>query len=108
MASQAIRSFHYDAERNELAVTFTSGRGYVYWLVPPAVAAALAASPKKGVFHNAHIRDHYPFRKVKAETSDRSSLRAALVASAATGGQDAPTPTSAQRAWRNGGSPDRG
>jgi hypothetical protein len=66
MASKAIRAFDYDEARNELTVTFTRGPTYVYSLVPPAVAAAFAASPSTGVFHNTHLRDRYPFRKIKA------------------------------------------
>ncbi|MEX0851819.1 MAG: KTSC domain-containing protein [Bauldia sp.] len=96
MPSQAIRSFAYDASRNELTVTFASGRGYVYSLVSPAVAAALAASGSKGVFHNAHIRDRYPFRKLKAALvqTAQPSLREALRASteSANGAETAPQP----------------
>ena len=65
MPSLAIRAFSYDGERNELRVAFASGRAYIYSLVTPAVYAAFSAAASKGAFHNAHIRDHYPFRKVE-------------------------------------------
>lgn len=81
MPSQVIRTTAYNAERTELMVMFTSGRGYVYSLVPGFVAAALEASASKGAFFNKHIRDRYPFRKAKVETVERASLREALRAS---------------------------
>ena len=39
MPSTVIRSFDYDAGRNELTVTFVTGRVYVYSLIPPASRA---------------------------------------------------------------------
>jgi len=82
MRSQAIRAFAYDVSRNELTVSFGSGRGYVYSLVPPAVFAAFEAAGSRGAFHNAHIRDRYPFRKVMAEAATPSpSLREMLIGS---------------------------
>ena len=80
MPSQAIKSHAYDESRNELTVTFASGRGYVYSLVPPDVFAAFERAASKGAFHNQHIRDRYPFRKAKAASeTPASSLREALV-----------------------------
>jgi hypothetical protein len=83
MPSQAIRAFAYDADRNELTVTFTTGRAYIYALVPPAVAQAFADCGSKGAFHNVHIRDRYPFRKLSGAVTrhERLSLREALMAS---------------------------
>ena len=110
MPSHAIRTFAYDAARNELTVTFTSGRAYVYALVPEAVAAALADSPRKGAFHNHAIRDRYPFRKVKAILAEAgpSSLREALIASAEVDDEAAAKPASGHSASQNGGSRGRG
>jgi KTSC domain len=81
MPSQVIRAFAYDADRHELTVHFTSGKVYVYSLVPSAVAAQLEAAPGKGAYFNAHVRDRYPFRKAKAGRSEVQSLREALLAS---------------------------
>ena len=107
MASKAIRAFDYDEARNELTVTFTRGPTYVYWLVPAAVAAAFAASPSPGVFHNTHLRDRYPFRKVKAAPGPSSgALRELLAASVADG--DTATPASGRSASQSDGSRGRG
>jgi hypothetical protein len=107
MRSKAIRTFDYDESRNELTVTFTRGPTYVYSLVPAAVATAFAASPSPGAFHNAELRDRYPFRKVKAAPAVSSgALREMLAASVAAGGVDA-TPASDRSAWRSDGSRGR-
>lgn len=108
MPSLAIRSFSYDQRRNELTVTFTTGRGYVYSLVPPDVAAAFAAAASKGRFLNERIRDRYPYRKTKAPSpAERPSLRNALAASTEADDETA-TPASGRSASRNDESPDRG
>ena len=105
MASKAIRAFDYDASRNELTVTFSRGPTYVYSLVPAAVATAFAASPSPGVFHNAHLRDRYPFRKVKAATGPSRALRELLAASV---DADGVTPASVRSASQSDGSRGRG
>ncbi len=64
MASSVIRSFSYDAARNELSITFVSGKIYVYQLVPKGVYEAFAAAPSKGAYFNQYIRDRYPFREI--------------------------------------------
>jgi hypothetical protein len=64
MPSSVIRAFDYDRQRNELTVTFVTGRIYVYSLVPPAVAAALRTSFSKGAFFNREIRNRYPAREI--------------------------------------------
>ena len=69
MPSAVIRSFDYDAARNELTVRFTTGKVYVYALVPLAVAEALGAAPSKGAFFNDAVRDKYPHRRCKAEVT---------------------------------------
>ena len=64
MPSSVIRSFDYDAVRNELSITFVSGKIYVYQLVPRHVFEAFRAAPSKGAFFNQHIRERYPFREI--------------------------------------------
>lgn len=85
MAGPAIREHRYDENRNELTIIFSTGRGYVYSLIPPHVAAAFSGAPSKGGFHNAHIKDRYPFRKIEAAVqriARAPSLREALLRSA--------------------------
>jgi hypothetical protein len=90
MPSSVIRSFDYASDRNELTVTFVTGRVYVYSLVPPAVAEALRASFSKGAFFNREIRNRYPVREVIADA------------------KVAATPASDHNAWRSDESQRRG
>ena len=81
MPSSVIRNFSYDAVRDELIVTLTTDKTYVYSLVPPAVAEAFAAAAGKGAFFNEHIRERFPFRKERqtpATPAERGSLLEAL------------------------------
>ncbi|MBN8993833.1 MAG: KTSC domain-containing protein [Rhizobiales bacterium] len=64
MPSAAIEAFSYDEALSELTIRFVGGATYVYWMVPRAVAAALASAPSRGAFVNAHIKDRFPFRKI--------------------------------------------
>ena len=64
MPSTVIRTFFYDAEARLLTVRFTTGRAYRYAEVPPELVAAFRASPSKGVFFNAHIRDRYDYQEL--------------------------------------------
>lgn len=82
MPSLAIRDIAYDEARNELTVTFTTGRVYAYALVPASVAAAFRETSRKGAFFNTEIRDRYPFAKARREpVEERASLADALRAS---------------------------
>jgi len=60
MPSSVIRAFDYRPDAEELEITFTTGRRYLYRGVPPATAEAFRAAFSKGRFFNARIRDHYP------------------------------------------------
>ena len=64
MPSTAVRSIHYNAEREQLQITFVSGRAYVYLNVPESVYAAFTSSTSKGAFFNRFIRDRYKFREL--------------------------------------------
>jgi hypothetical protein len=64
MPSSVIRSIDYEFEHSRLTVTFTSGRVYEYYMVPPSVAAAFKAAPSMGMFFNAEIRDRYACREI--------------------------------------------
>jgi lysyl-tRNA synthetase class 2 len=79
MPSGVIRDSSYDADRHELTVRFSSGRAYVYSLVPAAIAAALAGAPSKGSYFNLHVRDRFPFRKVVALVAPGKPGRVSLI-----------------------------
>lgn len=70
MPSSVIRRHSYDFEREELAITFTTGREYVYFRVPPAAYAEFRAAFSKGRHFNAHIRDRYDFVERAARSAD--------------------------------------
>lgn len=64
MPSTAIRAIHYNAEREQLQITFVSGRAYVYLNVPESVYAAFTSSTSKGAFFNRFIRDRFRHREL--------------------------------------------
>jgi hypothetical protein len=66
MPSRVIRSFHYDADREELEVLFTTGRRYLYHQVPKDAADAFRAAFSKGRHFNAHIRDAFDYTESTA------------------------------------------
>lgn len=66
MPSNVIEDFEYEEELARLTVTFTTGRIYEYFMVPPYVAASFQAAFSKGTYFNTKIRDHYSFREVVA------------------------------------------
>ena len=61
MPSTVIRSFEYDAARQELLVTFQSGRQYIYREVPEEVYFRMRGAFAKGEFFNRHVRDRFAF-----------------------------------------------
>jgi hypothetical protein len=71
MPSSVIKSFDYDMARNELTVALTTGRVYVYSLVPPAAATEFKAAFSKGRFFNERIRDRFPYREVKQGVAEQ-------------------------------------
>jgi hypothetical protein len=62
MPSTAIRGLLYNPEKQELSVTFTTGRRYVYANVPPEVFDAFKSARSRGAYFNEEIRDHYAYR----------------------------------------------
>ena len=75
MPSTVIRAFDYDSQRNELTVTFATGRVYVYSLVGPAVAERLRSAFAKGAFFNREIRNRYPAREIMAPVATDTKSR---------------------------------
>lgn len=51
--------------RATLAVTFVSGKKYLYADVPPDVATELQTAPSIGQYFNWRIRDQYEFREIE-------------------------------------------
>jgi hypothetical protein len=71
MPSTAIRYLTYDSRSNELRVTFTSGRRYVYAQVPAVIYAAFSRAPSRGAFFNRHVRDRFAVRELIGSGADR-------------------------------------
>lgn len=63
-SSSAISRVLYDATKRTLAVTFTSGRKYIYEDVPPEVALEFQTASSQGAYFNWRIRDQYRFREL--------------------------------------------
>ena len=63
-SSSAIARVLYDASNRTLAVTFTSGKKYIYEEVPADVALEFQTAPSQGAYFNWRIRDQYPFREL--------------------------------------------
>ncbi|HST36372.1 MAG TPA: KTSC domain-containing protein [Allosphingosinicella sp.] len=70
MPSSVIQSHHYDPEREELSITFTTGRSYVYFHVPPEAYEDFRDAFSKGRHFNAKIRDSYDFAEAAAQPTD--------------------------------------
>jgi lysyl-tRNA synthetase class 2 len=64
MPSSAIRDIRYNAEREQMQVTFVSGRVYVYLNVPESVHIAFTTSGSKGTFFNRFVRDRFRYREL--------------------------------------------
>jgi len=62
MPSTVIRSIGYYPAREQLFVTFVSGKTYVYDDVPHSVHEAFRRSRSRGIFFNRFIRDRYHCR----------------------------------------------
>lgn len=54
----------YDASERTLAVTFSTGRTYLYFDVPPDLYEEFAAAESQDQFFNWRIRDQYEFREL--------------------------------------------
>ena len=63
MPSSVIRAYRYEPDRGRLQVTFTSGRRYSYFAVPPELYQAFKDASSKGEFFNTAIRDHFSFAR---------------------------------------------
>ncbi len=62
--SSLIQRAVYDPAKQTLAVTFATGRTYLYFGVPADVYAEFATAPSQGQCFNWRIRDQYEFREL--------------------------------------------
>ena len=65
MPSTVIAASDYDAFTSTLRIIFVSGMIYYYENVPEEVYLAFKRSGSKGIYFNRHIKDRYPFKKIK-------------------------------------------
>jgi hypothetical protein len=65
MRSSLVLRAIYDAGEATLAVTFTTGRSYLYFGVPAALYQEFAAAESQGQFFNWRIRDQFEFRELE-------------------------------------------
>lgn len=64
VASTNVASIGYDEQSETLEVEFLNGNIYQYFNVSLALYEQLLASPSKGQFLNANIRNAYPYSRV--------------------------------------------
>lgn len=62
--SSLVQRAIYDAEKHMLAVTFTTGRTYLYFGVPTDVYSEFMTASSQGQYFNLHIRDAYECREI--------------------------------------------
>jgi len=62
--SSAIERIDYQSDRQQLFVTFTTGRRYVYFDVPAPIYRCFLTAESRGRYFNINIRDHYDFREL--------------------------------------------
>ncbi|MBO9576939.1 MAG: KTSC domain-containing protein [Sphingobium sp.] len=66
MPSTVIRSYTYDPARSRLDIEFVSGQAYSYFGVPEPVVSGLKEAFSKGRYFQAHIRDHFAYRRKRS------------------------------------------
>jgi hypothetical protein len=74
MPSTAIRNIFYDPAKQELRVTFVTGRRYVYTGVPADVYSAFKTASSRGAFFNLEIRDRYETRELTPTSGAERNL----------------------------------
>jgi hypothetical protein len=62
--SSLVQRAIYDPANQTLAVTFSTGRTYLYFDVPADVYADLQAADSMGQYFNWRIREQYEFREL--------------------------------------------
>jgi hypothetical protein len=67
--SSAVREIAYNAEKQELYITYNEGREYVYYGVPAEIYERFRNSQSWGQFVNKEIKRHFFYRKLTAEAA---------------------------------------
>jgi hypothetical protein len=62
--SSLIQRAIYDPAQETLAITFTTGRTYLYFGVPKGVHEDFSAAESQGQYFNLRIRDQFEFREL--------------------------------------------
>ena len=62
--SSLVQRAIYNPANETLAVTFQTGRTYLYFGVPRALYEEFSAAESQGQFFNWRIRDQYEFREL--------------------------------------------
>lgn len=62
--SSLIERAIYDGAKRTLAVTFTTGKTYLYFGISADLYSAFVTAPSQGQFFNWRIRDQFDFREI--------------------------------------------
>ena len=62
--SSLIQRAVYDAAKQTLAVTFTTGRSYLFFGIAGDLYAEFMTAPSRGQFFNWRVRDQFEFREL--------------------------------------------
>lgn len=62
--SKMIRKFNYNEDRQELIITFNTGKSYQYDKVPLSVVMDAISAPSVGQFVNEKIKGHFAYKQV--------------------------------------------
>lgn len=63
--SSSLHSVGYEEETKTLEIEFNNGSVYRYYGVPFSVYQGLMSAPSHGKYFHQHIRDVYPYTRVK-------------------------------------------
>lgn len=72
--SSAVRELAYNADKQELYITYAEGREYVYYGVPPEVYERFRSAQSLGQFVNKDIKRCYFYRQVTPQAADPARL----------------------------------
>ncbi len=64
MGSTRLTEAEYDDSTDDLTLTFTDGRRYVYHNVPRATYRSLGLASSKGEFFDRSIKNRFPFEEL--------------------------------------------